>query len=138
MLLSFDADLPVCLRQLAGNVLKHFLHALPSLAGRLVNAGHEVVALLAEGLHVGVCDGQPGLLVKLVTTARMGNVKTLVLSLSSSVLVNLKFIVTSPKSSYSLKLIQCSLSICIGIKRSFKCHPDEGFFSSFCNLDFDS
>ncbi len=40
------------------NVCKHVVDALSGLAGRLVYPGDQVVALLAEGVHVGVAHAR--------------------------------------------------------------------------------
>ena len=69
---------PVVLGQLVGDVCEHFLDTLPRLAGGLVDAGHQVVALLTEGLHVTVCYLDLVLLVELISTSK----KTFLLSIS--------------------------------------------------------
>ena len=61
----------VCLCELLGDVLEHLLHAVRALARRLVHAAHQVVALLAERVHVRVGHADPGLEVELVAATEI-------------------------------------------------------------------
>ena len=66
---------PVCLCQLVCNISKHFFNSGTCLAGGLVDAGHQVVTLLAEGLHVRVRHLDSAFKVQLVSASERWQIR---------------------------------------------------------------
>ena len=62
--------IPIALSELHGDVPEHLLDALSRLARGLVDAGDEVVTLLAKGLHVRVAHEDARFHVELVPTEK--------------------------------------------------------------------
>lgn len=57
---------PVGFRQLIGNVPEHLFHSFPRFTWCFVQTRHEVMTLFTEGFHLGICDLNPRLQIKLI------------------------------------------------------------------------